>query len=45
MAEIALFPYSSRYAWANLTPAIFANAYASFVGSSGPLNNESSRIG
>ena len=38
-------PYCFLYASTNLTPAIFAIAYASLVGSNRPVNSEDSLIG
>jgi len=45
IAEMKLHPYCRRYAWHNLMPAIFAIAYDSLVGSSGPVSSASSAIG
>ena len=45
MAEMKSQPYWRRYAWHRRMPEILAIAYGSFVGSSGPLNSCSSRIG
>lgn len=45
MAEMYEAPYCLRYDWTWTMPAIFARAYASLVGSSGPVSRASSLIG
>ena len=45
IAEMKEHPYWRRSACTCRTPAIFAIAYASFVGSNGPVSRDDSRIG
>ncbi len=45
MALMYEAPYCRRYDWVCTMPAILASAYASLVGSSGPVSRASSGIG